>query len=245
GERDKEVEFVEVMACPGGCVNGGGQVAPPRSAAAANARRAAKAGAGERDKEVEFVEVMACPGGCVNGGGQVAPPRSSARARRAAEAAAAEGGEGEGKRYVGRVDDEGMPDVQGEVVEAELKVVADLDGSSAGAGEADRVLSAKEWVAEVERRYWSGGAPASDDDAEGGVDDEAGELATLHPSIRPYVANLPSAADDRALAAVLDVLLAGAGPGAADGRDERRKELLRTSYRAVQTDEVNGLAVVW
>ncbi|BGP50858.1 Cytosolic Fe-S cluster assembly factor nar1 [Rhodotorula kratochvilovae] len=206
--------------------------APPggarAAAAAANARRAAKAGgaAGAAEKEVEFVEVMACPGGCVNGGGQVAPPRSSARARRAAE---------EEQGYVGRVDDEGMPDVQGEVLEAELKLVADPAGT-AGAEEGDRVLSAKEWVAEVERRYWSGSDGAAEEE------DEEGELAALHPSIREYVAALPSADEARALEDVLEALL---GPGDAEGNDERRKELLRTSYRAVQSEEVNGLAVVW
>ncbi|GJN93628.1 hypothetical protein Rhopal_006685-T1 [Rhodotorula paludigena] len=217
--------------------------APASSAAAlANARRAAKLAGGDKEKErepeVEFVEVMACPSGCVNGGGQVPPPKESLRARRRRPSWG----------YVGRVDDEGMPDVVGDevqretgaavgqdVLEGEVKVVADLDH---GAGDEDRVLSAKEWVQQVEKKYWSGGAAPE----RAAVDGDEVDLETLHPSIRPYVLSLPSAAQSAALERVLDALLAGAGEG---DRDARRKELLRTSYRAVETEEVNGLAVTW
>ncbi|GAA5896634.1 hypothetical protein JCM8208_004251 [Rhodotorula glutinis] len=224
--------------------------APPPSARRRAAAGAGGAGAaGQVEPDVEFIEVMACPGGCVNGGGQVPPPRNSARARRAGESV-----------LVGRaraLDDEGMPDVQADVVEAELKLVADPGaassagaGAGAGPGEAhDRVLSGKEWVAEVERRYWSG---ASGDEGDGDEDD--GALGQLHPSIRPYVAMLPSATEADALRRVVDELLGGGGEGEGEGpsgsgsaatKDERRRELLRTSYRAVQSEEVNGLAVVW
>lgn len=218
-----------------------GRAAPVRRRAAGSGAPAG-AGAGARaEPDVEFIEVMACPGGCTNGGGQVPPPRNSARARRAGEARL---GVGVGNR-VARVDDEGMPDVQAEVLEAELKLVADpAAGAKArpGAGggdERDRVLSAKEWVAEVERRYWSG--RDKDVPKRGGEEEEDGLLASLHPSIRPYVALLPTASEQAALQRVLDELL---GPGE-DDREAQRRELLRTSYRAVQSEEVNGLAVVW
>ena len=224
-----------------------GRAPPPaarrRGAAAAGTGGGGAAGA---EPDVEFIEVMACPGGCVNGGGQVPPPRNSARARRAGESV-----------LVGRaraLDDEGMPDVQADVVEAELKLVADPAAASsagAGLGEAqDRVLSGKEWVAEVERRYWSGASGGEEEEEDGGA------LAHLHPSIRPYVALLPSASEADALRRVVDELLGGGGAAGGEGpsgsesesaaqRDERRRELLRTSYRAVQSEEVNGLAVVW
>ncbi|GAA5948175.1 hypothetical protein JCM3775_000192 [Rhodotorula graminis] len=230
-----------------------GRAPPPsavrrRAAGAAGGagRAAAGAGAGQGEPDVEFIEVMACPGGCANGGGQVPPPRNSARARRAGESV-----------LVGRaraLDDEGMPDVQTDVVEAELKLVADPGATAAmGLGEReDRVLSGKEWVAEVERRYWSGAGEEKEEEKE-----EGGALAHLHPSIRPYVALLPSATEADALRRVVDELLGGgggSGAGEVDGegpsgsaatKDERRRELLRTSYRAVQSEEVNGLAVVW
>lgn len=215
------------------------------AAAAANARRAAKmAGGGAKEARVvepviEFVEVMACPSGCVNGGGQAAPPRESLRTRRRRPSWAG----ADGKGFVGRVDEEGMPDTVGDVVEAEIKIVANQDAGKGLAGEGtgvgsdeDRVLSAKEWVQEVEKRYWSGATtdnrPRRDD-----ID-----IDSIHPSIRPFVLALPSSAEEDALARVLEEML-GSDEGA--DRDARRKELLRTSYRAVESEEVNALAVTW
>ncbi|BGP34613.1 Cytosolic Fe-S cluster assembly factor nar1 [Rhodotorula toruloides] len=213
------------------------------AAAAANARRAAKLAGGAKEAKVEpmieFVEVMACPSGCVNGGGQAAPPRESLRARKRRPSWT--GAEGEG--FVGRVDEEGMPDTVGEVVEAEIKIVANQDAGKGAAGQGtgvgsdeDRVLSAKEWVQEVEKRYWSGSS-AIDRSRRDDVD-----IDSIHPSVRPFVLALPSSEEEEALARVLDEMLGG-DDGA--GRDARRKELLRTSYRAVESEEVNGLAVTW
>jgi hypothetical protein len=111
-----------------------------------------------------------------------------------------------------------------------------LAGEGPGVGsDEDRVLSAKEWVQEVEKRYWSGATtdrPRHDD-----ID-----IESIHPSIRPFVLALPSSAEEDALARVLEEMLGG--EEGAD-RDARRKELLRTSYRAVESEEVNGLAVTW
>ncbi|GAA5915888.1 hypothetical protein JCM5296_002524 [Sporobolomyces johnsonii] len=222
--------------------------APPAAAggaaAAANARRAAKLGAGvrgggkgkEKEKEIEFIEVMACPSGCVNGGGQVAPPKESLRARRRRASWGAE--------YVGRVDDEGMPDVleqeRERVMEGEVKVVMDTESADGD----ERVLSAKDWVKEVERRYWSGSSssPAAADSTAVDVD-----LSTLHPSIVPYVLSIPSAAEEDAMQSTIEALLSAAGEGAEgeQAKQERRRELMRTSYRAVESEEVNGLAVKW
>ncbi|GAA6010896.1 hypothetical protein JCM10207_003979 [Rhodosporidiobolus poonsookiae] len=220
-----------------------GRAPASSAAAAANARRAAKrAGAGgaptevEQEPEIEFVEVMACPSGCVNGGGQVAPPRESLRARRRRPSWGPP--QGEGEAYVGRVDDEGMPDVVAleaereakEVMEAEVKVVA---APSEGAEEDERVLSAKEWVQEVERRYWGDSTSPS----------SAVDLSAVHPSIRPYLASLPTPAEEAAMRCVLQELVGG--DAEAEEADARRRELMRTSYRAVESEEVNGLAVVW
>ncbi|GAA5867588.1 hypothetical protein JCM3774_001520 [Rhodotorula dairenensis] len=202
------------------------------AAAAANARRAAKKAGGsgtvtpaaDEGPPIEFIEVMACPSGCVNGGGQVPPPKESLRSRRRRPSWSRE------SSFVGRVDDEGMPDTTGDVVEAEIKLVANEDDGDPEA----RVLSAKEWVQEVERRYWSGAA--TDGQA------ETSSLASVHPSVRPFVQALPTSSQRQQLEAVLEAMLAGSDRGELD---RRRKDLLRTSYRAVETEEINGLAVTW
>ncbi|KAK4050679.1 Cytosolic Fe-S cluster assembly factor nar1 [Microbotryomycetes sp. JL201] len=139
--------------------------------------------------EVEFVEVMACPGGCVNGGGQIAPPSEPVKlGRRRKTTFDANGVE---------LDDEGMPNVS----EA---LTTDDNGLD------ERILSPKEWVAEVEKRYWSDGSK-----------DNVGDVSQV---VNKVVRSLVDGATD---------------PG------RRRLELLRTSYRAVESEEVNGLAVKW
>ncbi|GAA5985130.1 hypothetical protein JCM10908_002534 [Rhodotorula pacifica] len=203
------------------------------AAAAANARRAAKKAGGsgsgtvtplssEEGPPIEFIEVMACPSGCVNGGGQVPPPKESLRTRRRRPSWSRE------SSFVGRADEEGMPDTAGEIVEAEIKLVADEGGD-----DDERVLSAKEWVQEVERRYWSGAK---------GERAEESPIAVVHPSVRPFVQSLPTDSQRQQLEAVLAAMLDGS-----DGVEasQRRKELLRTSYRSVETEEINGLAVTW
>lgn len=184
-------------------------IAVTRGAAGKIVRRAPVAAdkKGKGRGEVEFVEVMACPSGCVNGGGQIAPPKESKGERRRRLAS-------------GRVDEEGMPDV------GDTAMPLDED---------ERVLSPKEWVAEVERVYWSGRGPSAEGDEEMG---EGINWEKVHPSLRPY---LTGAVRQAALvASVVEGLLGGAEDKAA-----RRRELLRTSYRAVESEEVNGLAVKW
>ncbi|KAM0791780.1 hypothetical protein ACM66B_004043 [Microbotryomycetes sp. NB124-2] len=144
--------------------------------------------------EVEFVEVMACPGGCVNGGGQIAPPTGPVKlgsGRRTGRAQFDENGVA--------LDDEGMPDV------SEVLAAGEEDD-----GLDERILSPKEWVAQVERRYWSGGSR-----------DNVGDVSQI-----------------------VDKVVQGIVGGAQDA-DRRRLELLRTSYRAVESEEINGLAVKW
>lgn len=170
-------------------------LAVTRGAAGKMVRRGPAPSKGKGRAEVEFVEVMACPSGCVNGGGQIAPPKDSKAARRA----------------FGRVDEEGMPDVGDTVMESE---------------EDARVLTPKEWVAEVERVYWSGrSSPAV----------EGFELDRIHPSLHPYLSP-PS------VSSLVESVVSGL---TRDSGEDRRRELLRTSYRAVESEEVNGLAVKW
>jgi hypothetical protein len=207
--------------------------------AAANAKRAAKlGGAGAaaskgKEKEIEFIEVMACPSGCVNGGGQAAPPKESLRQRkrRRSWGNSEEGGE----KYVGKVDDEGMPDIleqeKQQIMEGEIKMVMDEQ-------EEDRVLSSKDWVKEVEKRYWGDGAREDDDQIR--RDDLDLELDKLDPSIVPYLLAQPTRQEETAMRTIIEHLVGGA-----QDQQKQRMELMRTSYRAVESEEVNGLAVKW
>ncbi|KAK4702449.1 hypothetical protein P7C70_g3773, partial [Phenoliferia sp. Uapishka_3] len=198
---------------------------PPAAAAAMAARRKKLAAAkeGDIDLRLDFVEVMACPGGCVNGGGQISPPK-----------------EGE---WTGERDQEGMPDLgermdvdgkQEKVVDGEeTKVVANEKG--------EKVLSAKDWVAKVEKVYWDFGQDVA------GVGDgrkDGVEWERVHASIRPFFERRRKDEEvDRLGERVIEELLEGCV-----GEEERkikRRELFRTEYRAVESEEVNGLAVKW
>lgn len=122
-----------------------------------------------------------------------------------------------------KVDKEGMPLVEG--AEGEYKIVTDeKDGH--------RLLSGKEWTARVEELYWQlGGARKIA---------LAGD-ASVHESLRPYVDSLAGyAAYDKRAQEILDEMSRDAmDPGAV------RHHLLRTQYRAVESEEINGLAVKW
>ncbi|KAL1673751.1 iron hydrogenase [Schizophyllum commune] len=56
GERDRPYDYVEVMACPGGCVNGGGQIKPTRAPlpSEANAGDAGLNGDGQDAREARW-----------------------------------------------------------------------------------------------------------------------------------------------------------------------------------------------
>ncbi|KAK9898953.1 iron hydrogenase [Cystobasidium minutum MCA 4210] len=121
------------------------------------------------------------------------------------------------------VDREGMPIVPMDG-EGELKMVADEhDGH--------RVLSGKEWVARVEEFYWRFGAtkvPAS-------------AVLGVHNSLAEYVRQDSSQSVYTELAErIMGEMTSKAG----DPQAERRR-LLRTQYRAIASEEVNGLAVKW
>lgn len=178
----------------------------PVASVAGPRRRGTTVGAGA---EVEFVEVMACPGGCVNGGGQMPPPKNLVQ-----------GGSGNGvavkRKWAGELDREGMP---------EMGVSMDLELE-------EKVLSPKEWVAKVERVYWSGSTME--------VEERGVEWEKVDRSLWPYLlASKEEEMVEKAVERLLEL-----NPGEED-KGKRRRELLRTSYRAVESEEVNGLAVKW
>lgn len=120
------------------------------------------------------------------------------------------------------VDREGMPIAS--LNTDELKMVVDQQ-------DGHRVLSGKEWVTRVEDFYWQLGAkrvPKS-------------EVLGIHASLANVLdSDLHSAVDQRAFA-VVDQLV---GPNTTDASSIRNR-LLRTQYRSIASEEVNGLAVKW
>ena len=122
------------------------------------------------------------------------------------------------------IDQEGMPLDASE--EGEYKVVASSEGH--------RVLSGKEWVARVEEFYWRVGATKI-------VDGAQVENHTTHTSIRPFLQPVASQTklDHLAETILREMTAAHMQP------EEERKRLLRTQYRAIESGDVNGLAVKW
>ena len=122
-----------------------------------------------------------------------------------------------------KVDREGMPLVEEDA--GEYKIVKDeSDGH--------RVLSGKEWIGRVEELYWElGGARKIATNLDIGV----------HESLRPYVGDQASqAVYDQRAQDILSEMAEYAEDAAAV-----RYNLLRTQYRAIESEEVNGLAVKW
>ncbi|KAL7008000.1 Cytosolic Fe-S cluster assembly factor nar1 [Cystobasidiomycetes sp. EMM_F5] len=118
------------------------------------------------------------------------------------------------------VDREGMPLTEAD--SGEYKIVADeSDGH--------RVLSGKEWVAKVENLYWTLGARK--------IVEANGMSSSVHASIKDY---FRKDEDDAHYDQLATSILAEIRGTAAAGNS-----CLRTQYRAVVSEEVNGLAVKW
>ena len=177
---------------------------------AATALRRKKAGNLEEESRFDYVEVMACPSGCVNGGGQIAPPKYAIKRRN-----------GKGRAIEGRLDAEGMPAMDEIMVDVE-----DAEG---------RVLSGKEWVARVEKVYWEIGSELAPPPSTRRTID----WSRIDESIAPYLSDLQTEEMESIIERILEGMTRGGNI------EERRKELLRTEYRAVVDTEVNGLAVKW
>lgn len=183
----------------------------------ATARRKKAAGGEEGDKAFDYVEVMACPSGCVNGGGQIAPPKLPQEANRRDKIL----------RQL-KLDEEGMPDVS-DSMDREEDVEMRVRES--------KILSGKEWVDKVEEIYWSSttSSPATS------LSESTIDLALVDSSILPYILSSESTMVKLAMAQTIENLVtAGAG-----SKNLTRSDWLRTSYRAVEDGEVNGLAVKW
>ena len=88
-KEDKKLDFVEVMACPGGCVNGGGQMKPVSAAAKVNGNGSAKGGESMDVDEEGYPRPMA------DDGVERAPPASAAE----------EGMRWSTKEWVGKVEE--------------------------------------------------------------------------------------------------------------------------------------------
>lgn len=181
----------------------------------------------------DYVEVMACPSGCVNGGGQIKVP-SDPIARRIKRLGNSKGIKlGNGKESNGRFDAEGMPD---------LSERMDVDDTQTEGGQ---VLNGKEWVGRMEEVYWEsegGFSREGQDRTMDGID-----WARIDESIKPYLLGIRSVGKESRLeqlrSRVVDELVGSSGT--AEERSDRRMTLLRTSYRAVEKEVGNGLAVVW
>lgn len=121
------------------------------------------------------------------------------------------------------VDREGMPIVPLDG-EGEVKMVADEhDGH--------RVLSGKEWVSRVEEFYWRFGA----------VKVPTGVTLGVHESLVDYARQEST---EHAYTQLAERILQDMTGKAGNPQTERQR-LLRTQYRAIASEEVNGLAVKW
>ena len=133
-----------------------------------------------------------------------------------------------------KVDREGMPiiaDSGQQEADSELKVVADeSDGH--------RVLSGKEWVSRVEELYWRLGGSSGTRKIIDGLDTPL----SIHESLRPYVTPMLHQNEYDALAGRILQELASAQE---DPAQTVIRAALRTRYRAIESTEVNGLAVKW
>lgn len=94
-----------------------------------------------------------------------------------------------------------------------------------------RVLSGKEWVSRVEEFYWRFGAKKV----------TPSEAFRVHDSLIDYVRQDESESSYNILA---ERLLADL-TSKSDNPQAERQRLLRTQYRAIASEEVNGLAVKW
>lgn len=192
----------------------------------------------ESARGYDYVEVMACPGGCVNGGGQIRPPTKENNSLPSSGISMAISS-GLQEQTEAQRDDVLTPasQQQQQPLSAARSILGDLDpeGFSSGASSSQSGFStpltdhsmeepdmsqgwqgtSKEWVKRVEEAYW-----------------QAAKAPSLAEQFRKRPASVSGSAVDNLAEEIMKSV------GAAD-------VFLRTSYRAVQDEAVNGLAVQW
>jgi iron only hydrogenase large subunit-like protein len=217
----------------------------------------------EEERIYDFVEVMACPGGCVNGGGQIRPPggavdssTSSLTTRTITTDVTEALVEGVAKATVAEnkplklLDPEGYtegwltPAASSTADEVEMfnrSQEEDIDEPEVTGWKG----TTKEWVKRVERLYWAGNSSEP-------------EVTTVHhgqalgwskehitKEIQATLVKLVNQTSgqskylDSLSAMVVDEMCKSRG------KQEKRSDLLRTQYRAIQDEAVSGLAVQW
>lgn len=223
-------DYVEVMACPGGCVNGGGQIRPPtldgnESLKASGISMAISSGFVESTEAL--VDVLQ---------DTPAPLTNAALAKTSAAK---------------ELDPEGYPS-------GWSTPLSDRSHSQLGAEELPMIQgwqgTSKEWVRRVERAYWKARCSKLSSSCEGDGVVAGSASVSFHPldssqqtlfdclvredgAIRQHLDSLA----DRVVVEVI-----AADQSGSDVDEARKRErFLRTSYHAIQDEAVSGLAVQW
>lgn len=209
-------DYVEVMACPSGCVNGGGQIRPPTGADGT--------GASSGSNGIS----MAISSGLVESteaqvDANTAPASAAPRLDLDPE------GYSSGWSTPGAASSN-----NGSAMDVDPQEEAALKQGWKG--------TTKEWVRRVEEAYWSGSAGnEGEDDTKRGT----GALVSsdgIQAALARRRKVLSDAVDALADQLVRDMVQAEDGD---DDEETRRRRLLRTDYRAIQDEAVSGLAVQW
>lgn len=216
-EEARPYDYIEVMACPGGCVNGGGQLRPPSGANEIEGQDQMQSNNSltARTITTEVTETIV---------ESATPPTQL-------DPEGYQNGWASNGRGAGQEDDEGMDvdDVEEHKVQSQ-----GWQGTS------------KDWVKRVERAYWGdaavGGAsgaasPHGIQAIEGGGDVSKRIVGALTTNAEARKGLDTEAAADTLAHAVRKHLCGES--------NEQRHKLLRTEYRGVQDEAVSGLAVQW
>lgn len=238
-EEARPYDYVEVMACPGGCVNGGGQLRPPTGAANGVVEMQSNNSLTARTISTEVTEA-------IREETSVAQHPTAAQVDPEGFTNGWAATNAEQNRVAGQEDDEGM-DID-DVEEHKIQQ-SGWQGTS------------KDWVRRVERAYWSDDSVAVQEAGEGTTEassTEAGGAAAASPhgiqALQGNGANLSQG--------ILKTLIKSVEASRAAGRtgnevdiliDAVRRQLcsgkgsetLRTEYRGIQDEAVSGLAVQW
>lgn len=206
----------------------------------------------------DYVEVMACPGGCVNGGGQIRPPTSgdakelpSSGISMAITSGLQEQTEAQidtptaaplsaaksilnGGASTSDLDPEGYPSSISLTTGTGTGTPSSLSGfSTPNTDEPDMTTgwqgTSKDWVKRVEDAYWCTTTSSS-----GGTGGLKGTSSSLVDKFRSSPASVYKASSD--VDRLAEEIMSQVGSS---------EVFLRTSYRAVQDEAVNGLAVQW